>query len=343
MIARRFVIATGSSPLVPPIPGLDKVKYLTNETFFDLKEPPRRLMIVGGGPIGIELAQASARLGAEVTVLEAMDPLAKDDPELTSVVLSALREEGVDIRARTRVAGVRRVRGGIELALETADGKERIVGSHLLVAAGRRPNVEGLGLEAAGVKYDRGGITVGANLKTSNSRIYAIGDVAGSLQFTHMANYHAGLVVRNALFRLPVRVNLNEIPWVTFTDPELAHVGMSEQQAREAGKPVNVLRWPYAENDRAQAERETGGFIKVVTDTRGRILGASIVGAQAGEQIHMWVLAIQNGLKIGKMASLVSPYPSLSEIGKRAAVNYYRPSLSNPWLRRAISLLRKFG
>lgn len=343
VIARRFVIATGSSPLVPPIPGLDKVKYLTNETFFDLKEPPRRLMIVGGGPIGIELAQASARLGAEVTVLEAMDPLAKDDPELTSVVLSALREEGVDIRARTRVAGVRRVRGGIELALETADGKERIVGSHLLVAAGRRPNVEGLGLEAAGVKYDRGGITVGANLKTSNSRIYAIGDVAGSLQFTHMANYHAGLVVRNALFRLPVRVNLNEIPWVTFTDPELAHVGMSEQQAREAGKPVNVLRWPYAENDRAQAERETGGFIKVVTDTRGRILGASIVGAQAGEQIHMWVLAIQNGLKIGKMASLVSPYPSLSEIGKRAAVNYYRPSLSNPWLRRAISLLRKFG
>lgn len=341
--ARRFVIATGSSPMVPPIPGLDRVRFLTNESFFDLKERPEHLMIIGGGPIGMELAQASRRLGAEVTVLEAFQPLGKDDPELAQIVIDKVAEEGVDIRGGVKVVGVRRIRAGIELTLETAEGKETLVGSHLLVAAGRKANLDGLGLDEAGIAHDKRSIQVNKGLKTSNKQVYAIGDVIGGLQFTHVANYHAGLVIRNALFRLPVKVETAHIPWATYTDPELAHVGMTEASAKEAGKDIRVLRWPYAENDRAQAERDTGGLIKVITDAKGRILGATIVGAHAGEIIQMWGFAIQNGMKIGKMTAFVSPYPTLTEIGKRAAVNFYKPSLSNPWLRRAIAFLRRFG
>ncbi|MCB1479186.1 MAG: FAD-dependent oxidoreductase [Tepidamorphaceae bacterium] len=341
--ARRFVIATGSSPMVPPIPGLDKVRFLTNETFFDLKERPEHLMIIGGGPIGMELAQASRRLGSEVTVLEAFQPLGKDDPELARIVLDRVAEEGVEVRGGAKVAGVRRVKAGIELTIETEAGEEKIVGSHLLVAAGRKANVEGLGLDEAGIKHDKRGIKVSKGLKTSNRRVYAIGDVTGGLQFTHVANYHAGLVIRNALFRLPVKVETAHIPWATYTDPELAHVGMSEVDAREKKKHIHVLRWPYAENDRAQAERETSGFIKVVTDAKGRILGATIAGAHAGELIQMWGFAILNKMKIGAMTSFVSPYPTLTEIGKRAAINYYKPSLSNPWLQRAIRFVRWLG
>ncbi len=342
--ARRFVIATGSSPMVPPIPGLDAVPYLTNETFFDLVERPEKLLIIGGGPIGMELAQASRRLGAEVTVLEAFSPLGKDDPELTEVVLKQLADEGIDIRGGVKVVGAKKAaKGSVELALETPDGTDTIKGSHLLVAAGRAANVDGLGLDAAGIDHDRRGIKVDKGLRTSNRKVYAIGDVIGGLQFTHVANYHAGLVIRNALFRMPVKVETGHIPWVTYTDPELAHVGLTEAAAREAGHDIRVLRWPYAENDRAQAERETDGLIKVVTDAKGRILGATIVGAQAGEIIQMWGLAILNKMKVAKMTGFVSPYPTLTEIGKRAAINYYKPSLTNIWLRRAIGFLRKFG
>ncbi|MFN0265229.1 dihydrolipoyl dehydrogenase family protein [Tepidamorphus sp. 3E244] len=341
--ARRFVIATGSSPMVPPIPGLDTVRYLTNETFFDMKDRPDKLMIIGGGPIGMELAQASARLGSNVTVIEAQAPLGKDDPEATRLVLDSVREDGVTVLAETKVTKVRNAKSGIELTLEGPDGERTITGSHLLVAAGRKANVDNLGLETAGIAFDGRGIKVNKSLKTSNSKVYAIGDVAGGLQFTHVANYHAGLVIRNALFRLPVSNETAHIPWVTYTDPELAHVGLNEQMARDAKKKINVLRWPYAENDRAQAERETSGFIKVITDPKGRILGATIVGAQAGELIQMWGFAILNGMKIGKMTEFVSPYPTLTEIGKRAAFNHYKPSLGNPWLRRLISFLRKFG
>ncbi|MCB1387661.1 MAG: FAD-dependent oxidoreductase [Rhodobiaceae bacterium] len=341
--ARRFVIATGSSPVAPPISGLDRIRYLTNETFFDLIERPDHLLVIGGGPIGMELAQASARLGSRVTVLEAFAPLAKDDPELSAIVLERIAAEGIDVRGGVKVAGARRVRAGIELTLETPQGKETLVGSHLLVAAGRKANVDDLGLDAAGIVHDRRGITVNKGLKTTNRRVYAIGDVIGGLQFTHVANYHAGLVIRNALFRLPVKVSTAHLPWVTYTDPELAHVGMGETAAREAGKDVRVLRWPYAENDRAQAERETTGLIKVVTDRKGRILGASIVGAQAGELIQIWGFAIANRMKIGALTSLVSPYPTLGEISKRAAINFYRPSLANPWLQRVIAFVRRFG
>ncbi|MGE0847460.1 MAG: NAD(P)/FAD-dependent oxidoreductase [Flavobacteriaceae bacterium] len=341
--ARRFVIATGSSAAVPPIPGLDTVPHFTNETIFELRRRPSRLIIIGGGPIGMEMAQAFRRLGAEVTVLEMFEPLAKDDPEATAVVLRALGEEGVAIRAGVRILRVEKRKGGVRVVVRDGEREENVDGSDLLVAAGRSPNVGWLDLDRAGVDFDKKGIKVGKGLKTTNRRIYAIGDCAGGLQFTHVANYHAGLVVRNALFRLPVRVETAHIPWVTYTDPELAHVGMDEKTAHEKVKGFRVLRWPYHENDRAQAERETRGFIKVITDRKGRILGATIVGAGAGEIVNMWSLAIARRMKISAFTGYVSPYPTLSEIGKRAAIEFYRPSLSSRWLRRIIEFLRVFG
>ncbi len=341
--ARRFVVAAGSSPGVPPIPGLDKVPFFTNETIFDNDKTLEHLMVIGGGPIGMELAQAQHRLGVKVTVLEAFTPLGKDDPELTAIVLKQLKSEGIDIRAGIRIERMEKTGTGVR-AVITQDGKDhKIDASHLLVAAGRQPNVEGIGLEQAGIEFDRKGIKVTARLKTTNKRVYAIGDIAGGLQFTHMANYHAGVVIRNALFRLPVKVDSSNIPWVTYTEPELAHVGMTEEQAREKHKNLRVLRWPYAENDRAQAEHATQGMIKVVTAKRGRILGATIVGEHAGELIQLWVMAMSKKMKIGAITSIVFAYPTLSEISKRAAYQYYAPSLTNPMIRRIIGWLRKLG
>jgi pyruvate/2-oxoglutarate dehydrogenase complex dihydrolipoamide dehydrogenase (E3) component len=346
--ARRFVVATGSSPSLPPIPGLDVTPHLTNETVFDLTVRPSHLLIIGAGPIGLELAQAFRRLGSKVTVLEAAEPLAREDRECAEIVLDQLAREGVELRSG--VAVVRVAAGApaaadvpnVQVVVRADEREETIEGSHLLVAAGRRVNTADLDLERAGIKFDGGGIRVDKRLKTANKRVYAIGDVAGRAQFTHVANYHAGLVVRNALFRLPTRLNEDAIPRVTFTDPELAHVGLTETEAKRR-RSIRVLRWPYHENDRAQAERDTIGHIKVITSKRGKILGATIVGAAAGELITTWTLAISQGLNIRTLAGIVMPYPTLAEIGKRAAITYFTPSLASNWVRRIITCLRRFG
>jgi pyruvate/2-oxoglutarate dehydrogenase complex dihydrolipoamide dehydrogenase (E3) component len=333
------VLATGSTPAAPPIPGLDQVAYLTNETVFDLTVCPEHLVVIGAGPIGLEMAQAFRRLGANVTVLEAAMPLAKDDPECAAIVLDQLAREGIAIRAGTNVL---RIEPGLKprVVVATPDGEETVEASHLLVATGRRPNLDGLDLPAARIKTGPHGLRVNKRLRTSNRRVYAVGDVAGGLQFTHAANYHAGIVIRNTLFRLRARVNDTVVPWVTYTDPELAHVGVTEAQA---GRGIRVLRWPYHENDRAQAERETRGHIKVITTGRGRILGATIVGAHAGELIMPWTLAVAQRLNIRAFAEMVVPYPTLAEIGKRAAVTYFAGSLTSPFVRRIIVALRRFG
>jgi pyruvate/2-oxoglutarate dehydrogenase complex dihydrolipoamide dehydrogenase (E3) component len=343
--ARRFVIATGSAAGVPPISGIDDVPYLTNETIFDLTELPRHLVIIGAGPIGLEMAQAFRRLGSDVTVLEAAQPLAKDDPECAAIVLAQLEREGIVICGGVKVARVGHSPGSVTATISDESGEEETVeGSHLLVAAGRRPTVDGLDLEAGGIRYDRSGIFVRRNLKTSNRRVYAIGDcAAGQPQFTHAANYHAGLVIRNALFRLRVRVDKNAVPWVTCTEPELAQAGITEAEARRRKMTFRILRWPYHDNDRAQTERETHGHIKVIVDTKGKILGATIVGAQAGELIAPWILALSQGLNIRAMTGIVLPYPTLSEISKRAAIDFFTPSLTGTWVRRIIAWLRIFG
>jgi pyruvate/2-oxoglutarate dehydrogenase complex dihydrolipoamide dehydrogenase (E3) component len=341
--ARRFVVATGSSPAVPPVPGLGGTPFLTNETVFDLNAVPGHLVVVGGGPIGIEMAQAHRRLGARVTVLEMARILPRDEPELVEVLHALLRREGIDIREGVKVAAVERDGPGVAVTVEEADGSRRIEGTHLLVAAGRRPNVDGLGLEAAGVAFGPRGIQVDSRLRTTNRRIYAVGDVAGPFPFTHTAAYQAGIVIRNALFRWPAKVDYRAVPWVTYTAPELAQVGLTEAQARAAGHAVRVLRWSFAENDRAQAEGETEGQVKLVVDPRGRLLGAAILGAHAGELIQSLGLAVARRLKVGALAQAIVPYPTLGEVGKRAAGTFFAPKLFGERTKRLVRFLMRFG
>ena len=342
--ARRFVLATGSRPAIPPVRGLSDVPYLTNETVFELTRRPERLVVIGGGPIGLELAQAHRRLGAEVSIVEAGRLLPREDAELAGVIERRLAAEGIDIRVGAAVAAVEGRGDRISVLLE---GGDAIEGSHLLVATGRTPTVDGLGLEAARIKADRSGILVNRGLRTSNRRVYAIGDCAGgagaAYRWTHSANHQAGLVIRSALFRLPIGLDADPMPRVTFTDPELAAVGMSEDDARAARRPFRILRWPFAESDRAQAERATEGLVKAIVTPRGRVLGCAIAGPHAGELIAPWTLAVRKGLKVQDLAGTVFPYPTLSEASKRAAVEFLRPSAESPWVRRLIRILRLFG
>ncbi|SHM18690.1 Pyruvate/2-oxoglutarate dehydrogenase complex, dihydrolipoamide dehydrogenase (E3) component [Roseovarius litoreus] len=338
--ARRIVIATGSSPFVPPIPGLDSVPYETNETLFDLRERPEHLLVIGGGPIGLEMAQAHRRLGSKVTVIEGARALGRDDPETAGVLLDALRGEGIDIAEDALAKEVRGTAGAIEI--ETEDGR-LFKGTHLLVAVGRKANIDRLNLDVAGIKTTRTGIKVDAALKTTNRRVYAIGDVAGGLQFTHVAGYHAGIVIRSALFGLPAKAGTAHIPWVTYTAPELAQVGLTEEQARrEHGIYLEVVRFPYAQNDRAIAERKTSGLIKVMV-ARGRPVGVSIVGEQAGELINLWAFALANRLKMKHVANMVAPYPTLGELNKRAAGAYFSPKLfDNPKVKKVVGLVQRW-
>jgi pyruvate/2-oxoglutarate dehydrogenase complex dihydrolipoamide dehydrogenase (E3) component len=340
--ARRFVIATGSRPAVPAISGMDLCPYYTNETIFDARERPKHLIVLGAGSSGLELAQAFRRLGSEVTVLELDQPLAKEDPECVAVVLDALAREGVTIRSGVKVERVRTLRQRVEVVLAGAT-EETIQGTELLVATGRQPNIDGLDLDAARVKHDETGITVNKRFGTSNRRIYAIGDVTGLSHSTHAAEHQAALLIKHLMFRLPVSMRADEIPRVTFTEPELAHVGLDEKAAREQFGAVRLLRWPYYDNGRAQAEREIRGHIKVVTDPKGLILGVTIVGAAASEQISTWTLAINHGLNIRAFAELVVPYPTYTEVGKRAAISFFAPNLSTSWLRRFLNVLRRLG
>lgn len=338
---KKFVIATGSSPAVPPIPGLAETHYFTNETIFDNTELPRHLIIIGGGPIGLEMAQAHRRLGSQVTVVEAMTPFAKDDPELSAFVLNQLKSEGINIKSGAKVVEVAESTATVTVTIEAGDGGEAaeasepqtIRGSHLLVATGRAANVNELGLDLAAIKFSPRGIAVNKRLKTSNSRVYAIGDVTGGLQFTHVANYHAGLVLRNIMFKLPVKARTDIVPWVTYTDPELAWVGISEEAAKAAHRNIRILRWPFGENDRAQAERHTNGLVKVITTAKGKILGAGIVGDHAGELITPWVQAITVGAKIGTITAPIIAYPTMAEVNKRAAYTYYTPLLDRSRLK----------
>ena len=336
--AKTFIIATGSSPLKPPIPGLDQTPFMTNETVFDNLVLPDHLIVIGGGPIGLELAQAHRRLGARVTVLEAKSIMPKDDPEAVAVVKQSLEADGVSILENALVTAVAKAASCVAVTV-TRDGKSQVVnGSHLLLAVGRVPNVEGLNLEAAGVRYSRKGIEVDSGLCTSNRRVHAIGDVAGGLQFTHVAGYHAGLIIRRVLFKLPIKTDYSAIPWCTYTDPELAQVGVTEAQARERGLKFSITRWPLHENDRAQAEREVHGFAKVVV-VNGRPIGATIVGFRAGELILPWVMAIGQKMKLSSMAGMVAAYPTLSEVSKRASSAYFTPTLFSPRTRAVVNFL----
>jgi pyruvate/2-oxoglutarate dehydrogenase complex dihydrolipoamide dehydrogenase (E3) component/uncharacterized membrane protein YdjX (TVP38/TMEM64 family) len=340
--ARRMVIATGSRPFVPAIPGLAEVPYFTNETIFRNRTLPQHLVIIGCGPVGLEMAQAFRRLGSAVTVLEIAAPLGKEDPELANVVLDQLRSERIAIHGTARVTRVQESGSAILLHF---DDMPPITGSHLLVAAGRVPNLDRLQLQDGGIEFDERGIKIDHTLRSiSNRHVYVAGDAAAGLQFTHVAGYHAGLIIRSGLFRLPVRNRTDIIPRVTFTDPELAHVGLSEAEARKIhGVSVTVFRWQLGENDRALAEGAAAGSVKIVALKNGRIVGASIVAPGAGEMIAMWVLAVSRKLKVSAIADLVLPYPTRSEAGKRAVMSHYAELASKPYVRGLIAFLKKFG
>lgn len=324
--ARRIVIATGSHAAVPPIPGLEQTPYLTNETLFDLREKPSHLIIIGGGPIGLEMAQAHARLGCCVTVIEAARVLHKDDAEAVSLVLKHLRADGVEVLEHT---GARKVGGEAGAIWVETESGARIEGSHLLIAAGRRPNIDALDLPAAKIKATRTGITVDDSLKTTNPKVFAIGDVAGGMQFTHVAGYHAGVVIRSALFGMPAKAKTSHIPWCTYTAPELAHVGLTEPMARtEYGGRLQIVVQPMADIDRARANGTTEGFVKVLV-VGGKPVGVTVVGHDAGEIINFWAMVLANGLKMSHITNMVSPYPTVSEINKRSAGTYFSPRLFN--------------
>ena len=339
--ARRFVIATGSRPFVPPIPGLESVPYLTNETIFDRAARPDRLIIIGGGPIGLEMAQAHSRLGAEVVVLEGQKALGRDDPEAAALVIETLRAEGIEIHEGAEVTDVAGEAG--DIAVNTRDGQS-FHGTHLLIAVGRQVNVDTLDLDAGNVAFTRRGVTVGADLRSStNKRVYAVGDAAGGAQFTHVAGYHAGVIIRPMLFGLPAKARTDHIPHATYTSPELAQVGLTEAEARTAhGDTLEVVRAEFSGNDRAIATGQTRGFCKVMV-VKGRPVGATIVGAQAGELIQIWALALANKLKMSAIAGMVAPYPTLGEINKRAAGAYFSPRLFDSQLvKRVVRFVQRF-
>ncbi|MET0431708.1 MAG: FAD-dependent oxidoreductase [Hyphomicrobium sp.] len=341
--ARRFVIATGSTPVIPPIAGLVDVPYFTNDTIFDNKTSIAHLIVIGGGATGLELAQAHRRLGARVTVIDQDVALAGEDGELAAVLLTDLAAEDIAFREGARIKRISGTVGRIVVELEGDNGAELIEGTAVIVVAGRKPNVSGLGLDAAGIKASGGIIKVDAGLRTTNKRVYAIGDAAGGARYAHIAAAQADVVLRRSLFRLPAKLRDDVAPRVVFTEPALASVGLSEADAREKFGRVKVLRWPYHEIDRAQIEKKTVGHLKVVTTSRGRIVGASIVGANATEIIQVWSLAISQRLNVKAIAESIPPYPTFTEISKKAAIRYFATMPSNPFLRKVIALLAKLG
>ena len=338
--ARRIVIATGSSPFVPPIPGLDEVEYFTNENIFDLREKPDHLLVIGGGPIGMEMAQAHIRLGSKVTVIEGMKALGKDDPEAAALVLEKMRDEGIEIVEDTTAEKISK--SGKSITVETSNGTFK--GSHLLMAVGRKVNIDKLDLDKGGVAFDRA-VKVNDSLKSvSNKYVYAIGDAAGGLQFTHVAGYHASVIIRSMLFGLPSKARTDHIPWVTYTDPELAQIGPTEAEAiKKHGKgSITTVRFEYGGNDRAIAQGKTTGFIKVMV-MAGKPIGATIVGDQAGELIGVWALAIANKMKMSAIAGMVAPYPTLGEINKRVAGAYFGPKLfENPTVKKVVGYVQRY-
>jgi len=333
--ARYMAIAAGASAFVPPIEGLETVPYLTNETLFEITEQPRRMVIVGGGPIGTEMAQAFARLGTQVTVIQRGDTiLPKDDPELTALLLARLQQEGIRYRFNADAKKVARSAGHLAIEVERNGVREVLEADALLVATGRRPNLDGLNLEAAGVAYTRRGITVDDRCRTNRRHIYAIGDVTGRYQFTHMSEHMGKVAASNALFKIPLKIDTKHVPWVTFTDPELAHVGAREQDLRQRGTAYTVYRFPYTKIDRAVTDAEATGLIKVFARAwNGKILGATILGASAGDMICEYALAMRNGVTLRHISDTIHPYPTYGLGVRRAADQWYAQKQSTTLIR----------
>jgi dihydrolipoamide dehydrogenase len=342
--AKRFILAMGSHPMVPPIEGLKDIEYLTNENVFDLKSLPKSLAVLGGGPIGMELSLAFARLGVEVSIIEMADRLmAREDKEIADVLIEEFKNAGIKIYTGQKAVRFSKDADLAVITIEDKDKKQSAVKAEkVLVAVGRAANVQGLDLEKAGVKYSNRGVEVDASLRTSAKNIYACGDVAGPYQFSHMAEYQAVIAVGNALFPFKRRVDYSAVPWCTFTDPEVARVGLTEGEAKAKFADIKAYRSAYSGNDRAVTDAEEKGLTKVITDKKGFILGAHIVGANAGEIIHEYVLAKTNKLKIGRLSSTIHIYPTLAQVVKRSADQYYIEMMDKAWIKSLFKFLLKF-
>lgn len=321
--ARSWIIATGSSPALPPVEGLVNTPYLTNETIFSQKKLPASLIVLGGGPIGLELAQAMGRLGSQVTIVEFMDQiLGPEDLDIADILQQQLKEEGITIYTATKAVKAQYDNSLFYLTITNTSGKGQthiLKAEALLVAAGRKPNIDGLGLEAAGVKFTPRGIPTDPNMKTNIKHIYACGDVNGQLPFTHVAGYEAGIALTNAILRLHRKADYEKIGWCTYTDPEIASIGYNEKRAKDKGIKYRVWEEQYAENDRAQSEGQTKGKIKILVSPAGKLLGCQIIGAHAGDLIHEWIIVVNGGIKLSTIAAAVHIYPTISELSKRVA------------------------
>jgi len=328
--ARKFVLATGSRPFIPPISGLENISYHTNETIFDVTETIEHLIVVGSGAIGCEMAQSFARLGAKVTLLSNTGLLPVEDSDMSDVVKQQFISDGIDLHLNVLLKRIEKTdKGvGVEIKGDHHDKSNSIEGSHLLIATGRQSNIENLGLVQAGVKTEHGRLVVDARLRTSNKRIYACGDVAGPYLFTHMAEHQAGVVLRNTLFHLPAKSQTEGIPWCTFTSPELARVGLSEHDAQQKNIRHRVYTFPFDEVDRAITDGDTMGMAKIITSPKGKLLGACIVGAHAGELIAEYVLAISQGLNVSALSNTIHIYPTLAHINRRVADQRMKEALT---------------
>jgi len=331
LTARAWIVATGSSPSLPPVEGIEDVPYWTNETVFSQTALPGRLLILGGGPVGVEMAQAFRRLGSDVTIVEYADQLlGPEDPDIAGIVHGRLEAEGARILTGTKALSVAPNGSSVRLRVgpSTGEGEPRTIeGDVLLVAAGRKPNVEGLELSAAGVAFSPRGVPADRRMRTNVSHIYSCGDVNGVFPFTHVAGYEAGIALSNAVLRLPRRADYTKVPWCTYTDPEVASIGLNEKRATAAGVEYRILEAAFRDVDRALAEGETEGKIKVLISPSGALLGCQIAGHHAGELIHEWVAAINGGVKLSTLAGAIHAYPTLAEISKKAAGSYYSEKL----------------
>jgi pyruvate/2-oxoglutarate dehydrogenase complex dihydrolipoamide dehydrogenase (E3) component len=343
LTARAWIIATGSGPSLPPVEGLDTVPYWTNETVFSQKELPQRLLVLGGGPIGVEMAQAFQRLGSKVTIVEYLDQvLGPEDPDIAGILRSRLEAEGVQVQSGTKALQAAAVGTTVQLRLAPAKGGGEawtVEGDALLVAAGRKPNLEGLELPAAGVEFSPRGVPADSRMRTNVPHIYACGDVNGVFPFTHVAGYEAGIALSNAVLRLPRKADYRKVPWCTYTDPEVASIGLNEKRANAAGVKYRVLTSRFREVDRALAEGEAEGKIKVLISPSGALLGCQIAGHHAGELIHEWVAAVNGGVKLSTLAGAIHAYPTLAEISKKAAGSYYSEKLFSDRTRRILRFL----
>ncbi|HBG73245.1 MAG TPA: mercuric reductase [Deltaproteobacteria bacterium] len=343
LTARAWIIATGSSPALPPVEGLADVPYWTNETVFSRKELPGHLVVLGGGPIGVEMAQSFRRLGSQVTIVEYADQvLGPEDPDIAAILRNRLEAEGVKVLTDTKAVKAVAVNSSILLRVAPAKGEgepRTIEGDVLLVAAGRKPNVEGLELSAAGVAFSPRGVPADARMRTNVSHIYACGDVNGVFPFTHVAGYEAGIALSNAVLRFPRKADYTKVPWCTYTDPEVASIGLNEKRAKAAGVEYRVLESPFRSVDRALAEGETAGKIKVLISPSGALLGCQIAGHHAGELIHEWVAAINGGVKLSTLAGAIHAYPTLAEISKKAAGSYFSEKLFSDRTKKILRFL----